>query len=247
MSKPAQKEPSMDEILSSIRQIIADDDADGAHKSTAELISSLTDSADALENVGGETLALSQAQIVKEEPADEASVVDFSAFVAETAPENEARNTPTAINEAMNQEADMAIASEMKAEFVDPDDVAFDSAASAGIEALPLAMGRPELRATPIPAPTVRQRPGAGQAAPMPDLTLSRDIAEELLEPATNAAVRSNFSKLNNFAIGNAGITIEQVIRDMLRPMLKEWLDEHLPSVVERMVEKEISRISNGD
>jgi cell pole-organizing protein PopZ len=28
--------------------------------------------------------------------------------------------------------------------------------------------------------------------------------------------------------------------------MLKEWLDEHLPTVVERMVEREISRISRG-
>jgi cell pole-organizing protein PopZ len=28
--------------------------------------------------------------------------------------------------------------------------------------------------------------------------------------------------------------------------MLKEWLDEHLPAVVERMVEKEIARISRG-
>jgi cell pole-organizing protein PopZ len=35
-------------------------------------------------------------------------------------------------------------------------------------------------------------------------------------------------------------------MREMLRPMLKDWLDEHLPAVVERMVEKEISRISRG-
>jgi cell pole-organizing protein PopZ len=32
----------------------------------------------------------------------------------------------------------------------------------------------------------------------------------------------------------------------MLRPMLKDWLDENLPALVERMVEKEISRISRG-
>jgi cell pole-organizing protein PopZ len=29
--------------------------------------------------------------------------------------------------------------------------------------------------------------------------------------------------------------------------MLKEWLDENLPSVVERLVEKEIERISRGE
>jgi len=32
----------------------------------------------------------------------------------------------------------------------------------------------------------------------------------------------------------------------MMRPMLKEWLDENLPALVERVVEKEIARISRG-
>jgi cell pole-organizing protein PopZ len=237
MSKPAQKEPSMDEILSSIRQIIADDDTGEARKMAFEIVpsdDSASDSAEAISDAGvGETLALSQAQIVKDESVEDASVVDFSTYTAEASDDQ----TESEIA-AMNEEADMAIATEMKAEFVDPDDVAFDGPGAFAAEApRPVAM----------PTPSVRQRPTAAQAAPMPDPNLSRDIAEELLEPATNAAVRANLSKLNNFAIGNAGITIEQVVRDMLRPMLKEWLDEHLPAVVERMVEREISRISNGD
>ena len=80
----------------------------------------------------------------------------------------------------------------------------------------------------------------------MPDPTLSADIADELLEPATNAAVRANFARLNNLGIGNGGITLEAMMREMLRPLLKDWLDEHLPAVVERMVEKEIARVSRG-
>ncbi|WP_449395619.1 DUF2497 domain-containing protein [Devosia riboflavina] len=48
-------------------------------------------------------------------------------------------------------------------------------------------------------------------------------------------------------ALGNANLTIENMVREMLRPILKEWLDENLPSVVERMVEKEISRVARGD
>jgi cell pole-organizing protein PopZ len=103
----------------------------------------------------------------------------------------------------------------------------------------------------PIPpapqAAPVRPRPATtAQAAPMPDPQLSSDIAAELLEPATNAAVRANFARLNTLALGNSGLTIEALMREMLRPMLKDWLDEHLPAVVERMVEKEISRISRG-
>ena len=91
---------------------------------------------------------------------------------------------------------------------------------------------------------------GTSSAAPplmLPDPTLSSDMADQLLGPATQAAVRSSITKLNGLGLGNAGATIESLMRDMLRPMLKEWLDENLPSVVERMVEREISRISRGE
>jgi cell pole-organizing protein PopZ len=81
----------------------------------------------------------------------------------------------------------------------------------------------------------------------MPDPDLATDMANQLLEPATQAAVRSSMTRLNGMGLGNSGATIESLMRDMLRPMLKEWLDENLPSVVERMVEKEIARISRGD
>ncbi len=80
----------------------------------------------------------------------------------------------------------------------------------------------------------------------MPDPTLSSDMAEELLDTATQSAVKSTFSRLNGLSMVNSGVTLEAMMRDMLRPMLKEWLDENLPSIVERMVEKEIARISRG-
>lgn len=38
--------------------------------------------------------------------------------------------------------------------------------------------------------------------------------------------------------------TIEQVVEDLLRPMLKTWLDANLPKLVERLVEKELARMS---
>jgi cell pole-organizing protein PopZ len=80
----------------------------------------------------------------------------------------------------------------------------------------------------------------------MPDPRLSADIADRLLEPATRAAVQSNFAKLSGITQVPGGQTIDGMMREMLRPMLKAWLDEHLPAVVERMVEKEIARISRG-
>lgn len=38
--------------------------------------------------------------------------------------------------------------------------------------------------------------------------------------------------------------TIEQVVEDLMRPMLKAWLDQNLPRLVERLVEKELARMA---
>ena len=81
----------------------------------------------------------------------------------------------------------------------------------------------------------------------MPDPTLSADMAEQLLAPASEAAVQGAMARLGSLAnTGIGSMTVEAMIRDMLRPMLKDWLDENLPALVERMVEKEIARISRG-
>ena len=73
-------------------------------------------------------------------------------------------------------------------------------------------------------------------------------MAEQLLAPATDAAVQANMARLTavSASTGIGGLTVEDMIRDLLRPMLKDWLDENLPAMVERMVEKEIARVSRG-
>lgn len=252
MNKPAPKEPSMDEILSSIRQIIADDDAAGVPRRPtiqaapppmqATPARPMTDSldkdlSDMLDDI--EPLALSASQIV-DQADDDVGGFSFDSILADTAADEPTASAP---------------------QLVDPDDITFDMAASDEDEELPsfdpapmAAALKPQPAPEPEPAPrqaapqpASRPQPSVAQAAPLPDPTLSSDMAEQLLEPATQAAVRSSITKLNGLGLGNAGATIESLMRDMLRPMLKEWLDENLPSVVERMVEREISRISRGE
>lgn len=41
-----------------------------------------------------------------------------------------------------------------------------------------------------------------------------------------------------------SGVTIEDLVLEAMRPMLKSWLDEYLPGMVERLVEKEVRRVS---
>jgi cell pole-organizing protein PopZ len=239
MNKPAPKEPSMDEILSSIRQIIADDDAAGAPRTPTPIPAPAQDTVpwqnaprvppvkdDALETM--EPLALSADQIVVEEAIAKPAPISFDSMLAEAGV------------------GPMPAEAESEPELVDPEDITFDIDPEPRPEPIPVPRSfAPEPRPTPDqPAPRPTQT--VAEAAPMPDPTLSSDMAEQLIEPATDAAVRHAFSRLGGLALGNQGATIEGMIRDMLRPMLKDWLDENLPAVVERMVEKEIGRISRG-
>lgn len=240
MNKPAPKEPSMDEILSSIRQIIADDDAAGVPRRPTiqaapppmqatparPMADSLDrDLSDMLDDI--EPLALSPNQIV-DQADDDVGGFSFDSILADTAVEEE----PSA-----------AAAPQL----VEADDVTFDLAEVAEEEELPAFDPPPMAVVPPAPRPAPRPQPSVAQAAPLPDPSLSSDMADQLLGPATQAAVRSSITKLNGLGLGNTGATIESLMRDMLRPMLKEWLDENLPSVVERMVEREITRISRGE
>ena len=40
------------------------------------------------------------------------------------------------------------------------------------------------------------------------------------------------------------GTTVEDLVSEMLRPMMKEWLDKNLPPIVERIVEREVKKLT---
>lgn len=151
------------------------------------------------------------------------------------------------IDEPESEPMDEILAGEP--ELLDPEDVAFEMDPEYEPEPPP----PPVMRTPPQPAPRPVERPAprpaasVAHAAPMPDPTLSDDMADQLLAPATDAVVQGAMSRLGALAgTGIGSMTVEAMIRDMLRPMLKDWLDENLPALVERMVEKEIARISRG-
>lgn len=247
MNKPATKEPSMDEILSSIRQIIADDDASVAQTPVPPKAPPVTPAPPASPPPQAarpvspapratEPLTLSPSQMVRPaapepQPADAApEMPDFASMLAGL---DETEET----GEAPAEQAPPPL------ELLDPEDVSFESEP----EPEPMAPPPTVMQEAPEPPP---RRPAApvAAAAPMPDRALSSDMADQLLEPATASAVQGAMARLNGVgAMAVGGQTVESVIRELLRPMLKDWLDENLPSMVERLVEKEISRISRGE
>ena len=45
--------------------------------------------------------------------------------------------------------------------------------------------------------------------------------------------------------IGQANLTIEDLVKEVMRPMVREWLDANLPSLGERAVNREVERLSS--
>jgi len=313
MNQPASKDPSMDEILSSIRQIIADDeppvDAPAAAPAALATEAGAEDVSGSLAAMVEENAAPTMAAPQMPDPAelaaqipDNQAALSAAAPAAEEAPlalgmeqmidppsqkavlppmvEEVAEEAPLALNAEQMLDAPAASPSESAddlvraapapeefvAEFGDgvsedvemvvPDDIAFindddteeEQVVDMDLDGLATDVDLSVLDETVVEETPIPAEEAAPAASPLPDPTLTTEMTEELLEPTTQAAASSAFSQLDALTLsGGNGQTVEDLIREMLRPMLKGWLDENLPGVVEKLVQREIERVSRGN
>ncbi len=70
-----------------------------------------------------------------------------------------------------------------------------------------------------------------------------RQFREALVAPETDEIVSGSMRRLKRAIEDSDAAKIEA----MLRPMLGQWLDKNLPDIVERLVQKEIDRITKND
>ena len=218
MTQPAKsQEPSMEEILASIRRIIADDDA--------------TKSAEKPEEATRAPPAPSR-PVAQPAPAPRAADPSLSA-APEIEPEDAGVSDQSAdifdLTESMASTAKVVPGPAPKSEPAPMSGPAFrtiDGSFDVSYEEGPERSAAPE-------RPAVAQRP-VGEPAP------------QLLSNATSAAVDSAFNTLAQTVLVQNARTLEDLVREMLRPMLKAWLDDNLPGVVERLVRAEIERVSRG-
>jgi uncharacterized protein len=96
------------------------------------------------------------------------------------------------------------------------------------------------------PAPRASELPRRQMAAypPPPEERQTRE--EPLLSQQATAAVSSAFGTLAHTVLMQNARTLDDLVREMLQPMLKTWLDDNLPTIVERLVRAEIERVSRG-
>jgi cell pole-organizing protein PopZ len=220
------QEPSMEEILASIRRIISDEEPAATAADAGEAATSAEE-----ELVAGE--AMSQDDLDKlfdsDGDMDVDPVVD-EPVVEEPAEEEEPETVAAEVDDVFELTEDLEVeedASDAEMAFSGKPDV--DEADD------DLAFVEPDDE--PSPAPSF-QSAGKGKAAP--------SIEDSLLSADANQAVHSAFSNLAGTILSNNARTLEDLVKELLRPMLKTWLDENLPPMVERMVRQEIERISRG-
>lgn len=111
----------------------------------------------------------------------------------------------------------------------------------------------------PAPAGTVTVPEPEAIAAGEPVTTPAADVLElteplpelvsggSLLSESTAQVASQSLSALSDLVVRNyegADNTLEGLVREMLKPMLREWLDANLPTVVERIVAREVERIT---
>jgi cell pole-organizing protein PopZ len=247
------QEPSMEEILASIRRIIADDDVSKPAKAPEQA----SPAKPAATTPGAATAAPGR-------PSPTPATPSKPAAAATPSPPKAA--PPTAAVANSQDEIDA-----MLAELDAPPKAAGKSAA------IPSSMSAPTPAPMPTPMPTTSPTtslpsadvldltesmtsPVAPPPKPMPgfqtidgtsDVVFTTKAPEPMPERAlisneTIAAVDSAFNSLAHTVIGQNARTLEDLVREMLRPMLKSWLDDNLPGMVERIVRAEIERVSRG-
>jgi len=214
------QEPSMEEILASIRRIIADDDAKPAKGPTS----------------APETVPPAK------QPAAAVPATPPAPPAKSAAPPAPKSATPAAA--ANSQDEIDAMLAELDGP---PKATPNPTASSEAADVLDLTEAMTSQTPPPGPAPsfrTIDANPDVvfankpEPAPPVPD--------RGLISRETVKAVDSAFNTLAHTVIGQNARTLEDLVREMLRPMLKSWLDDNLPGMVERIVRAEIERVSRG-
>jgi uncharacterized protein len=255
MTQPAKvQEPSMEEILASIRRIIADDEAKPA--SADKPANDRPASVAAPEKPPAAAAPVAK-PVVKDIPPSKPPAAQASAAKLATPPPKPAPAPPAQTNSQDDIDAMLASLDEATQEAEvrppQPDGDVFE---------LTDEMALPDPAPTPKPPPPTFQKvepqddiefteatklpPPSRQPAYDPPATESSYAPQPILSHSTMNAVESAFNSLANTVLSNNARTLEDLVKEMLRPMLKSWLDDNLPGLVERIVKAEIERVSRG-
>lgn len=263
----AQREPSMEEILASIRRIIENNEPgpDGNPVNSAEAFSqhdadeSAADD-DAYDMDQREQASERQRAVANDAPvAQPVSLADVAAR-ARAVPESRSANvhSPEIHQEVSDGAADVmdAAAEELREALTSEEPVEalteVVAAAAKQTEAEPVAVQaepQPEpVRSAPSSDPrTSEGRAPAAEQSGSEQSNVGQSGGGQLVSLQTGEKVAAAFGELDAAIAAGQRRSFDEIAEEMLRPMLTQWLDDNLPTLVERLVREEIERVSRGN
>jgi hypothetical protein len=216
MSENAEKEPTMEEILSSIRRIISEEDEEPAAGAEA---------ADAADDDGDDILDLT------DEPAQPARAPAPAAVQAMPADDDDdilVLDHDDVVDPEQLSAAGPAPEPRAEMARVAPAPPPAPVAAMAGIGE----------RAAESGAPGAGSMDWGHEEGAM----TNKLVGESAASAAAGAFARLQRSA--RVPESSDDKSLETIVRELLRPMLKDWLDANLPGIVEKHVREEVERIA---
>lgn len=242
-------EPSMEEILASIKQIIADDETPDDGLTERERYSHpdehsnenvvVEDGADEVEAglqaaMEAEMRSVVEQPVVQEvAPVSEAPVA--SAHEEVTAPEVSVEERAAKIRADLSATSEGLSTDERLEQYRAQGKLRMEALAEKATKAAPVAatvagasafVSNPQVAAPSAPQPAM----AAPFVASAPAQPTSTDVANEVA----------------TMMIRDKSAEIEALLSDIMRPTIRQWLTDNLPSLVEKLVREEIERVSQG-
>ena len=239
-----EQEPSIEEILESIRQIISEDTDSGKKLATEE-----------------NPLDISQAT-----PPSPADVVQEPVVLApvEQEPVPDSDFVPDPIPEPVSEpDSDLVLKPVPESVSADDSDLVLKPVSEPGpaddVDILDLVEKVNPEQAVEPEEPSLAKvemvEKSVTDEAVTDEPVIEEPKAEEpakddLISAQTADVAVETLSKLlaGDIAIEDTGhvgkVTLEEMTRELMRPMIKSWIDQNLPGIVEKMVQKEIEKLS---
>ncbi|MBR1086366.1 DUF2497 domain-containing protein [Bradyrhizobium manausense] len=251
MTQPAKvTEPSMEEILASIRRIIADDEAKPPPSEAAKPAPAPAPKPQPMADIPPSKVAPAKPAAEKPAPPPAAKPAPPPppAPAADAGPNNQ-----DDIDALLAGLDEATPAPEVRAPEPEPEPDVLELTDDMAMDPVPTpAPPPPSFRKVeprddlefaeappPRPMPAPSYAPVDFDAPPLPP-------QQPILAQSTVSAVESAFNSLAHTVLSSNARTLEDLVKEMLRPMLKSWLDDNLPGLVERIVKAEIERVSRG-
>jgi uncharacterized protein len=226
MTQPAQsttREPTMEEILASIRRIIEDGNEAAAEIAAAapEVSAAPAELEEFQQEFGKEAIA---------ESLQHAGAM--TALGQKIGAKNAAPLIEAEFHRAGNAATADIAAHESKPELPASAQSGTKSHKEEKMAAVEHVELHAEDRFEPAPAP-----------APAAETPFERQL-RPILSDMAGRQVSAAFSDLTSAIEKERQQSLAEIAEDMIRPMLQEWLDNNLPTMVERLVRQEIERVS---